>query len=150
AAAPTTEIVASARAQPPSGEPDAPDQATGAGAGTSVAAAILGALCAIAAVLAAAALFLRGRGRPELRRRRPGLANRRTEDVGRLVRAAVDEGLHGLDESDADPRRAIIACWVRLEQAAAAAGTSRAAGETSTDLVARVLAGHRVNADVLR
>ncbi len=65
------------------------------------------------------------------------------------VIAAVDAGLSDLDDADTDPRRAVIACWVRLEQAAAAAGTAREVGDTSTDLVARLLAEHRVSASVL-
>jgi hypothetical protein len=65
------------------------------------------------------------------------------------VIAAVDAGLSQLDDSDADPRRAVIACWVRLEQAAAAAGTPRQPGDTPTDLVARLLAEHQVSAAVL-
>ena len=43
----------------------------------------------------------------------------------------------------------MIACWVRLERAAAAAGTEREPGDTSTDLVERVLADHAVTAPVL-
>src|SRR5262249_9076068 len=39
-------------------------------------------------------------------------------EARRLVRGAIDEGLADLDDADADPRRAIIACWVRLERAA--------------------------------
>ncbi|MGE5830190.1 MAG: DUF4129 domain-containing protein [Micromonosporaceae bacterium] len=65
------------------------------------------------------------------------------------VRAVVSEGLADLDVSDRDPRRAIIACWVRLEQAAAAAGIERLAGDTSTDLVTRMLGTHHVDARVL-
>jgi hypothetical protein len=70
-------------------------------------------------------------------------------DTQRAVRAAVDVGLADLDDSDADPRRAVIACWVRLERAAAVAGTPREPGDTSTDLVARLLASHMVSGDVL-
>src|SRR2546430_3471326 len=65
------------------------------------------------------------------------------------VLAVVDAGLTELDDSDADPRRAVIACWVRLEQAAAAAGTPQAPGDTSTDLVGRLLTEHQVSAPVL-
>jgi len=65
------------------------------------------------------------------------------------VIAAVDAGLSELDDTETDPRRVVIACWVRLEQAAAAAGTAREIGDTSTDLVARLLAEHRVSAPVL-
>ena len=70
-------------------------------------------------------------------------------ETERHVRAAVDVGLADLDDSDADPRRAVIACWLRLEAAAAEAGTARDVGDTSTDLVARLLADHMVSADVL-
>lgn len=65
------------------------------------------------------------------------------------VRAAVDEGLADLDVADRDPRRAVIACWVRLEAAAAAAGTAREAGDTSTELVERLLAEYAITASVL-
>ncbi len=65
------------------------------------------------------------------------------------VVAALDAGLDDLSDTDRDPRRAVIACWVRLEQAAAAAGTPRRAGDTPTDLVSRLLREQEVNADVL-
>jgi hypothetical protein len=62
---------------------------------------------------------------------------------------ALDAGLLDLDDTDADPRTAVIACWVRLEQAAAAAGTARLPGDTATDLVVRMLAGHALAEEVL-
>ena len=65
------------------------------------------------------------------------------------VIAAVDAGLVELADDDADPRRAVIACWVRLEHAAAAAGTPRQPGDTPAELITRLLAGHRVSAAVL-
>jgi multisubunit Na+/H+ antiporter MnhC subunit len=65
------------------------------------------------------------------------------------VVAALDAGLDDLSDADRDPRRAVIACWLRLEQAAAAAGTPRQAADTPTDLVTRLLRGHHVSADVL-
>ena len=58
------------------------------------------------------------------------------------VVAALDAGLADLSDTDADPRRAVIACWVRLEQAAAAAGTPAQPGDSPTDLVARLLHEH--------
>ncbi len=64
------------------------------------------------------------------------------------VLAAVDAGLSDLDD-DRDPRRAVIACWVRLEQAAAAAGTPREPGDSPTDLVVRLLGAHQVSSPVL-
>jgi len=63
--------------------------------------------------------------------------------------AALDAGLEELSDADRDPRRAVIACWVRLEQAAAAAGTPRHAGDSPTDLVGRLLAEQQVDAALL-
>lgn len=63
------------------------------------------------------------------------------------VLAAVDAGLAELDEGD--PRAAVIACWVRLEEAAAAAGTPREPGDTPGELVLRLLTGHQVSSAVL-
>jgi hypothetical protein len=65
------------------------------------------------------------------------------------VVAAVEAGLVELSDLDSDPRRAVIGCWVRLEQAAAAAGTPRQIGDTPTDLVGRLLVAHRVSGGVL-
>ncbi|WFE24977.1 DUF4129 domain-containing protein [Solwaraspora sp. WMMD791] len=115
-----------------------------------------GALCGTAVLVVAGLLIwtlLR-----DLVRRRPrratGGIRRRTrlpDEPGSAaeVVAAVDAGLVELSDADTDPRRAVIACWVRLEQAAAAAGTPRQVGDTSTDLVTRLLAGHAISAQVL-
>ncbi len=62
---------------------------------------------------------------------------------------AIDAGLADLSDTDGDPRRAVIACWVRLEEAAAAAGTPRRPSDAPTDLVARLLAAHQVSRAVL-
>jgi hypothetical protein len=70
-------------------------------------------------------------------------------DTTKEVMAAVDRGLVELDDGDADPRRAVIACWVRLERAAEAAGLPRKPGDTSTDLVVRLLGERSVNSAVL-
>jgi hypothetical protein len=73
-----------------------------------------------------------------------------SEETAQEVVAALDAGLVDLSDSDADPRRAVIACWVRLEQAAAAAGLPRQVGDTPTDLVGRLLGARaEVSADVL-
>jgi Domain of unknown function (DUF4129) len=75
-------------------------------------------------------------------------------DAAEVV-AAVDAGLVDLSDTDRDPRRAVIACWLRLEEAAQAAGVPRGVGDTSTDLVTRLLTGGAdgsglvVSADVL-
>lgn len=86
--------------------------------------------------------------------RRKGRGRMPARQVGRAasaeeVVAALDAGLVDLSDADLDPRRAVIACWLRLEQAAAAAGTPRQATDTPTDLVTRLLGEHNVSADVL-
>jgi hypothetical protein len=65
------------------------------------------------------------------------------------VRAAVAAGLEDLALDGADPRSVVIACWLRLERAAASAGTPREPSDTPADLVARMLAQHRVSGPVL-
>ncbi|HEX6077123.1 MAG TPA: DUF4129 domain-containing protein [Micromonosporaceae bacterium] len=65
------------------------------------------------------------------------------------VRAAVAAGLEELNLDGADPRAAVIACWLRLERAAAAVGTPRQPSDVPADLVARTLAEHDVSEPVL-
>jgi hypothetical protein len=104
-------------------------------------------------VVAAALGFLGWYLSTQLRRRRVDLAEEPEESAEAPTReqvlAAVDAGLVALADDDADPRRAVIACWVRLEQAAAAAGTPREPGDTPAELVTRLLAAHQVSAGVL-
>lgn len=64
------------------------------------------------------------------------------------LQGAVRAGLADLDDGG-DPRRAVIACWLRLEQVAAASGAGRLVGDTPADLVARLLARHRVAGSAL-
>ncbi len=71
------------------------------------------------------------------------------DQVRRLMWGAVDRGLVALAETDADPRGAVIACWARLEAVAAGQGVTRRPGDTSSDLVIRLLDAHQINADVL-
>jgi hypothetical protein len=102
-------------------------------------------------VVVALAAFAVVRDQQRRRSRRRGLrapqrAEARTQED--LV-AALDAGLEELSDGDRDPRRAVIACWVRLEQAAATAGTPRHAGDSPTDLVGRLLAEQQVDAAVL-
>jgi hypothetical protein len=84
----------------------------------------------------------------------PAAAVEASVDAAEVV-AAVDAGLVDLSDTDRDPRRAVIACWLRLEEAAQAAGVPRGVGDTSTDLVTRLLTGGAdgsglvVSADVL-
>ncbi|MEH0819003.1 MULTISPECIES: DUF4129 domain-containing protein [unclassified Micromonospora] len=68
-------------------------------------------------------------------------ARRTAEGTAREVVAALDAGLVELDDADTDPRTAVIACWVRLEEAATEAGVPRRTGDTPTDLVTRLLRG---------
>lgn len=70
-------------------------------------------------------------------------------DSARAIQSAVDQGLVELDDSDADPRKVVIACWVRLERAADLAGMPRKPGDTSTDLVVRLLTDRAVDSTVL-
>jgi Domain of unknown function (DUF4129) len=86
------------------------------------------------------------RARKKGRTRHQGRHQPRTAEE--LV-AALDAGLEELSDTDRDPRRAVIACWVRLEQAAAAAGTPRHPGDSPTDLVGRLLNEQQVDARVL-
>lgn len=65
------------------------------------------------------------------------------------VREVVQAGLADIDAGD-DPRRAVIACWLRLERAAASAGTARMESETPGDLVTRLLSAHHVNDRALK
>ncbi|SDT70553.1 DUF4129 domain-containing protein [Actinoplanes derwentensis] len=86
-------------------------------------------------------------------RRRPARAGkhapRRPQRTADDLVAALDAGLEELSDTDRDPRRAVIACWVRLEDAAAAAGTPRHPGDSPTDYVGRLLAEQLVDAGVL-
>lgn len=67
-----------------------------------------------------------------------------TAALARQVRA----GIRALD-ADPAPREAVIACWLRLEAAAAASGVPRGPAETPAELVARVLVAHRVRRPAL-
>ena len=135
----------------------APDQTTEASASSSTteasatapsrapAAALLvvAGLVILAGVAALASILHRGRSTVTYAAAAP------PEEVRRLMWRAVDHGLHALAETDTDARRAVIACWTRLEAAAAEAGTRRGPGDTSTDLVLRLLSAHDVSGDVL-
>jgi hypothetical protein len=108
-------------------------------------------LCVVGLVVVGVVLFALLRDQAKRRAKRKGKLARakaqpRTADE--LV-AALDAGLEELSDTDRDPRRAVIACWVRLEQAAAAAGTPRHPGDSPTDLVGRLLSEQRVDARVL-
>jgi hypothetical protein len=58
-------------------------------------------------------------------------------EPGREMAEAIDDGLVALSAGPVD--EVIVACWVGLEEAAAAAGIAREASETSAELASRVL-----------
>lgn len=60
---------------------------------------------------------------------------------------AVETGLAAIDRGT--PNDAVIACWVALEDAAAAAGVARDASETAAEFTVRVLAVNGVSTDDL-
>ncbi|WP_431921777.1 DUF4129 domain-containing protein [Micromonospora wenchangensis] len=99
----------------------------------------------VTAILAAlgylAFTLLRGALRRTTRAVPVARARRTAEGTAREVVAALDAGLEELDDADTDPRTAVIACWVRLEEAATEAGVPRRTGDTPTDLVTRLLRG---------
>jgi hypothetical protein len=66
----------------------------------------------------------------------------------RDVVTALDDAIARL-AGEGDARSAVIACWVRLEQAARAAGTPRALSDAPADLVTRVLGAHPVSKPAL-
>jgi hypothetical protein len=106
--------------------------------------------CVVLAVLLGVMVWTLARevGRRRSRGKMPPRQVSRTASAEEVV-AALDAGLIDLSDADLDPRRAVIACWLRLEQAAAAAGTPRQATDTPTDLVSRLLGEHHVSGDVL-
>src|SRR5690606_20276919 len=75
------------------------------------------------------------------------LERRATQPDGVLeaeqVRGAVRAG-PAASAAGGVPRRAVIACWLRLERIAAAAGTVRDVADAPGDLVGRLLTRHRV------
>ena len=60
---------------------------------------------------------------------------------------AVAEGLRELDQGG--PGAGVVACWVQLERAAADAGTHRAAPDTASELVGRLIDRHSVSSGPL-
>jgi hypothetical protein len=65
-------------------------------------------------------------------------ADRRTGRLAETLAEAIDEGLDDL-VAEADPRRAVIAVYARLERALAAYGVPRDAAETPEEYLSRIL-----------
>jgi hypothetical protein len=115
---------------------------------------ILIAVASVAIVLALIGYFIYLNFGFRLGRRRPARAGpvvlTPAEQARQEVEAAIAAGLVDLDDDGTDPRRAVIACWLRLESAAAGVGVERFRADTSSDLVSRLLAADLVvRADVL-
>ena len=70
--------------------------------------------------------------------RRANRGRRSGEGLAEQLAAVLDETLDDL-RAEADPRRAIIAAYARLERVLAANGIARRASETSDEYLARVL-----------
>ena len=87
------------------------------------------------------ALFLIGQALLRLSRRTPEPLDlappEHWPEPAAEMTAAVDEGLATLASGPVD--EVVVACWVRLEDAAAAAGAGRRAAETPSELASRVL-----------
>jgi Domain of unknown function (DUF4129) len=152
-----------AEQEPPSGQPEpTPDQPTPTGeeeaagelSGVEIpswlGAAMTGLLIAVVAIIVGVFLYVGLRYLLFERVARRAILDQAasqppdaTADLAE-VREAVRAGLSDID-AGGDPRRAVIACWLRLERLAAAAGTARLAADTPTDLVRRLLARHRVS-----
>lgn len=88
------------------------------------------------------------RNRPAEAEAVPDAPDAASDELRSRLRGEVVAGLEDLDEA-ADPRRAVIACWLRLERTVAEAGTPRLAAETPGELVGRVLAEHQVRPGAL-
>jgi hypothetical protein len=113
---------------------------------------VLGGLCALVALLIVGSLVffavrdsIQARGRPiDIEKGAPKPVSHAAEVV-----AALDAGLDQLAKSGSDPRSVVIGCWVRLEEAAASAGTPRRPSDAPYDYVLRLLEGHQISRPVL-
>jgi uncharacterized protein DUF4129 len=86
-------------------------------------------------------MFLTGRALARMSRRTPepldlGPPEHWPEPADEMV-DAVDEGLAALSTGPVD--EVVVACWVRLEEAASSAGAGRGVAETPAELASRVL-----------
>lgn len=113
---------------------------------------VLGLLCALVVLLIVGVLIffalrdsIQARGRPiDIDQDAPKPVSHAAE-----VAAVLDAGLDQLSRVGSDPRSVVIGCWVRLEEAAAAAGTPRQPSDAPADYVLRLLDGHQISRPVL-
>jgi len=113
---------------------------------------LLGIACAVVSVLLLGYLAwfvlrdtIQAKGRPI--RVEPGVPP--PPAVHAEVAAALDAGLAALADGESDARSAVIACWVRMEEAAAEAGTPREPSDAPGDYVIRLLSTQAVSRSVL-
>jgi hypothetical protein len=115
---------------------------------------------AIAAVIALAALLwftvrgtIRVLAKADIRPLGPALEGTAPVANGQPAHVDALRGQIGLAledlEGTGDPRRAIMACWLHLEAAAARGGIERLPSETSGEFVRKVLGGHHGGAGTL-
>jgi uncharacterized protein DUF4129 len=122
-----------------------------------VLAKLLGGVLAVLAAVVAGLLIWKYAPRLRLAFRRPGTSETDapsptgSEDPRseQAVRSAVDTGIGELDDESADPRRAVIACWLRLEAAATSAGVEHPPQDAPADLVTRLLERYDVSRPLL-
>ena len=113
---------------------------------------VVGLLCALLVIGVVGALVfvavrdsIQARGRPiEIDQDAPAPVSHAAE-----VAAVLDAGLDELSRAGSDPRSVVIGCWVRLEEAAGAAGTPRHPSDAPSDYVLRLLNGHQISRSVL-
>lgn len=118
-----------------------------------VLAKLLGGVLAVLAVVVAGLLIWKYTPRLRLAFRRPDTTESDAAEAApadeleseQAVRSAVDTGIGELDDESADPRRAVIACWLRLEAAATAAGVEHPPQDAPGDLVTRLLERYDVS-----
>ncbi|GAB3402437.1 DUF4129 domain-containing protein [Flindersiella endophytica] len=118
---------------------------------------LLAGVLAVLAVVVAGLLIWKYAPRLRLAFRRPDTSESEADapaDAGvagseQAVRSAVDTGIGELDDESADPRRAVIACWLRLEAAATSAGVEHPPQDAPADLVTRLLEHYDVSRPLL-
>lgn len=102
------------------------------------------------AIGAALVLMLRRAGKSEASVRHPSdEADYGQVPAARLLRAAQEARAVFAEHRGGPPGDAVIAAWLRLEEAAAEHGTLRLAHQTPTEFTAEVLAGHGEIEDAL-
>jgi hypothetical protein len=148
-AEPTVAPLLPTRAAEASQAPQPPEAASGLPDWVGSVALVLIAILVLVMLWVVVWALLRDQIKRRARKGGRGKGARREPRTAEELVAALDAGIEELSDADRDPRRAVIACWVRLEQAAAAAGTPRHPGDSPTDLVGRLLSEQRVDAQVL-